>query len=258
MAFSASQILWMVPVGILAGIISSTVGMASLVSYPALLYIGGLASQPVFANVTNTAAMIFSGLGSGLSSIPELRGHVKQVITTLLLTFFGSIGGTVLLLLEPSSSFQKIVPFFILMAGIMILWPRKNHAADPDRQHHVKLKFKIMAAVAILIMGGYMGYFGAAAGVIMIAILSWTTNESYPVYNAVKNVSALSANVVAMIIYAIKSHVYWIMVIPLGIGLFIGGYIGPKIVRHVSEKTLKMIVGIAALCLSIYMFIQAY
>ncbi|XIF19400.1 MAG: sulfite exporter TauE/SafE family protein [Acetilactobacillus jinshanensis] len=112
--------------------------------------------------------------------------------------------------------------------------------------------------MAILIMGGYMGYFGAAAGVIMIAILSRITNESFPVYNAVRNVSALSANLVAMIIYAVKSHVYWILVLPLGIGLFIGGYIGPKIVRRVPEKYLKVIVGFGALILGIYMFIQAY
>ncbi|XIF19401.1 MAG: sulfite exporter TauE/SafE family protein [Acetilactobacillus jinshanensis] len=121
--FTLAQILLLIPAGILAGIISSTVGMASLVSYPALLYIGRLPA--VFANVTNTASMIFSGAGSGLSSIPELKGHVKQTLVTLLLTFFGSIGGSMLLLMEPSGSFQKIVPFFILISGIMILltWP---------------------------------------------------------------------------------------------------------------------------------------
>ena len=246
----------MIPAGILAGIISSTVGMASLISYPALLYIGGII--PKFANVTNTAAMIFSGAGSGLSSIPELKGHVKQTVLTLLLTFFGSIGGTALLLTEPSSSFQKIVPFFILMAGVMILWPKKKHSQEQSKNHHIKFRFHLLADAAILIMGGYMGYFGAAAGVIMIAILSRITNESYPVYNAVRNVSALSANLVAMLIYAIKSTVYWIMVIPLGIGLFIGGYLGPKIVRRVPEKYLKLIVGCGALILGIVMFVQAY
>ncbi|XIF19919.1 MAG: sulfite exporter TauE/SafE family protein [Acetilactobacillus jinshanensis] len=238
----------MFPIGIVAGIISSSVGMASLATYPSLLYIGGMPA--IAANVTNTSSMIFTGLGSGLSSIPELKGHVKQLLLTLIFTFLGSIGGTYLLLSEPSDSFKKVVPFFILMAGIMILWPKKP-TSSPEWEY-------IVGALAFLIAGIYMGYFGAGAGLILIAVLSHITNESYPVYNAIRNVSSLSANVVAMTIYTIKATVYWIMVIPLGLGLFIGGYIGPKIVRVIPEKILKIVVGICALILSVVLFKQTY
>ncbi|QBP18201.1 sulfite exporter TauE/SafE family protein [Acetilactobacillus jinshanensis] len=247
----------MFPIGVVAGIISSSVGMASLATYPSLLYIGDMPA--IAANVTNTSSMIFTGMGSGLSSIPELRGHVRQLLLTLVCTFIGSIGGTYLLLSEPSASFKKVVPFFILIAGIMILWPKKPlNENSENHQRKVRVWEYLIGGLAFLIAGIYMGYFGAGAGLILIAVLSHITDEPYPVYNAIRNVSSLSANVVAMTIYAIKATVYWVMVIPLGIGLFIGGYIGPKIVRVIPEKILKTVVGICALVLSVVLFYQTY
>lgn len=243
----------MLPAGILGGMLATTVGMASLATYPALLYLGGL--PPVLANVTNTSAMIWTGVGSGLSSLPELKGHWMQTLRTVCLTSFGSVLGTLLLLKAPSSSFQKVVPFFILFSGIMILRKKK-----PDTGHSKKAKraFHLFADLGIIFMGGYAGYFGAAAGVIMISILSRITDESYPEYNAVKNMSMFAANMVALIFFIFMSKIAWLYVISMGLGLFIGGYIGPKIVRIVPGDILKKIVGIGAFILTAILFYQAY
>lgn len=107
---------WLIlfPAGILAGILSSVTGLASLVSYPALLVIG---VPPVFANVTNTAALVLTGLGSSTSSQKELKNHKKELLKILPLTIIGSIFGSFILLIEPATSFTHIVPFFILLAG---------------------------------------------------------------------------------------------------------------------------------------------
>lgn len=99
------------PVGILAGIMSTVTGLASLVSYPALLMAG---VSPVYANVTNTAALILNGIGSGVSSSRELHGHWKEMFKILLLVFVGGIIGSFLLLSVPSKVFESIVPFFLL------------------------------------------------------------------------------------------------------------------------------------------------
>ena len=62
--------------GLAAGLLSSIAGLASLVSYPVLLMLG---LPPVSANVTNTAALIFTGAGSSLSSLRELH-HVRKTV----------------------------------------------------------------------------------------------------------------------------------------------------------------------------------
>lgn len=63
--------------GIGGGLLSSMAGMASLIVYPVLLALG---VSPVSANVTNTAAMIFTGVGSGLASTRELRANRRLMV----------------------------------------------------------------------------------------------------------------------------------------------------------------------------------
>ncbi|MDN6968888.1 sulfite exporter TauE/SafE family protein [Oenococcus sp. UCMA 17063] len=250
------------PAGILAGILSSATGLASLISYPTLLAIG---VPPVFADVTNTAALVLTGFGSSISSQKELKNHKKELLKILPLTVLGSAFGSVILLVEPVSSFTHLVPFFILFAGLLLLFPTSKERKGIENQtlkkkntrySDVLKKFAYMSAV--FLVGAYGGYFGAAAGVIMLAIFSITSKSEFPVYNALKNVSLGFSNLVATIIYTFKSHIYWLLVIPLGAGLFLGGYIGPKIVRVIPGKILKIAVGVGAIILAASLFIQAY
>ena len=55
--------------GVVGGLTGSIAGLASVATYPALLVVG---LPPVTANVTNTVALVFNGIGSVLGSRPEL------------------------------------------------------------------------------------------------------------------------------------------------------------------------------------------
>ncbi|QBP18978.1 sulfite exporter TauE/SafE family protein [Acetilactobacillus jinshanensis] len=240
-----------IPIGILSGIVSATVGLASLVSYPALQAV----LPPVAANVTNTTALICTGIGSGVGSLKELKGHWWQVTKIFAITFVGAIIGSLLLLQFSNQAFARIAPFFILMAGILILCPKPHNSASQPTSKVMKW----LAVFAMFLVGIYSGYFAAASGILMLALLSYTTDESFPVYNAIRNVAMLSANVIAIIIFIVyHAGIYWPVVFPLGIGLLIGSYCGPAIVRRVPERILKLVVAVAAVMMSIYLFIKAY
>ena len=107
-------------------------------------------------------------------------------------------------------------------------------------------------------MAAYTGYFGAAGGVIVLVILTYITNEKFIVINAIKNVISGFANLVALIIFMFTSHIYWLQAIPLAIGMFIGGYIGPAILRHVPEKPVRIFIATLAFVQSAYFFYTAY
>ena len=245
------EILSFIPIGILSGIVSATVGLASLVSYPALQVV----LPAKLANITNTTALICTGIGSGLGSLKELKGHWWQVTKIFAITFVGAIIGSLMLLQFSNQAFAKVAPIFILISGFLILIPQSHltNAGSPGSKWA-----KYLAIFAMFIVGIYSGYFAAASGILMLALLNYTTNESFPVYNAIRNVALLSANIVAIIIFALKSHIDWQLAIPMGIGLLIGSYIGPIIVRHVPEKILKIVVAIAAILMSGYLFWKAY
>ncbi len=78
----------------------------------------------------------------------------------------------------------------------------------------------------------YVGYFGAAGGVLMLALLLRLFRESLARTNALKNVISGLANAVAGIGFAIFGPVRWSAALPLAAGFLLGGWIGPKIVRR--------------------------
>ena len=111
---------------------------------------------------------------------------------------------------------------------------------------------------AIFLVGAYTGYFGAAGGVLMLAILAATSRLEFAEYNALKNISLGASNLVATLLYAFRAHIYWLAVVPLAAGLFVGGYIGPFIVRRVSSKLLNILIAVGAITLSVFLFVQTY
>ncbi|MDD9138370.1 sulfite exporter TauE/SafE family protein [Fructobacillus sp. CRL 2054] len=255
--------LFLLPMGILAGIVSTTAGLASLVSYPALLAVG---IPPLFANVTNTAALVMTGLGATVSSRKDLGRHKKELFRILPLTLGGSILGAWLLMAAPATTFEKAVPFFVLLAGLLLMSQvnkSKNAETNLTRDDSIENEdhhpvYKVVVSIGILLVGMYCGYFGAAGGVLLLAILSATTTMPFASYNALKNLSLGAANLIATVIYIFSSHIYWALVIPMGIGLFIGGWIGPHIVKIIPEKILKILISLAAIGLAINLFMEAY
>ncbi|EEI20609.1 sulfite exporter TauE/SafE family protein [Lentilactobacillus hilgardii] len=253
--------IFLIIAGFAAGLLASVAGLASLVSYPALLAVG---LPPVIANVTNTTALIFSGIGATASSLKELRGHWKKLSIFIVLSLIGSIGGSILLLVAPASSFEKVVPFFILFAGILLFLSgrKKDVSTSKLKEAHSSPEKKwwvsLISLIGIILVGAYTGYFGAAGGVIFLAILSVITDDRFAVVNAMKNVIAFAGNLIATIIFIFKSHIDWLLVIPLGFGLLIGGYTGPIIVRHANIHLLRALISIAAFGLAAYLFVTAY
>ncbi len=249
-------VIYLLVAGIASGLTSSMAGLGSIFSYPVLLSLG---VPPVSADVTNTAALIFTGVGSSVSSTKELRGHPRTMWQTALISLAGGILGSFILVKAPATSFQKIVPFLILLAGILMLITshRAKHAPREQVGPVSPLK-RIVQAVAIFLVGLYIGYFGASAGVILLAVLGISNNLPFAVNNAIKNFSSLLTNVFSLIIYAFNTKVYWAFVVPLGIGFFIGGYLGPVFIRRIPAMLIRNVIAAGAFVLAAYLFYTAY
>jgi uncharacterized membrane protein YfcA len=98
--------------------------------------------------------------------------------------------------------------------------------------------------VPVALVGIYGGYFGAGAGIIMLALLSLETLEPLPVTNAVKNMTLTAANGVAAVIFAFASPVDWPAALAMAIGVVFGSWCGPAAVRVLPDRPLR--IGIAA------------
>jgi uncharacterized membrane protein YfcA len=240
--------------GIAGGLFGTIAGLASLATYPALLAVG---LPPVSANVTNTVALVFTGIGSVLSSRPELRGQGPRIRRLAPMALLGGVVGAVLLLSTPAEGFERIVPWLIGFASLTILVPRRpppeDHVAQPPRTG-----VRVVEAAGMALICIYGGYFGAAAGVLILAMLLHTTHDTLPRANALKNGLLGFANGIAALIFAFFAPVDWLAVVPMSIGCLIGAWLGPKVVRWAPVTVLRWLIGAAGLALAIYLGIQAY
>lgn len=255
--------------GIGGGLSGSIAGLASLVSYPALLATG---LSPIAANVTNTVALVFQGVGAAAGSRPELRGQRSLFLPMLLWAVPGGIVGSVLLLVTPSDSFEKLVPLLIGGAALAVLIrtaPAASALGDvpADQIPHTaadvspdppKVRPPRPLLIATFFIGIYGGYFGAAAGVLLLALLLNFAGLSLARSAAVRTVVLTSANLVAALYFVAFGPVDWQHCIPLAIGFTIGGRIGPMILRHAPAGPLRTLIGLAGVGMAIHLGIQAY
>ena len=242
--------LWLVFAGLGGGLCGSVAGLASVVSYPALLAVG---LPPVAANVTNTVALVFSSVGSVSGSRPELAGQRARARRLGVLAVLGGALGSTLLLHTPPGQFARVVPVLIGVASIAVLLPRRSLAA-----HHGSGPPTHGLSLAVAAIAVYGGYFGAAAGVMLLAVLLYMTGDTLPRSNALKNVVLGLANAVAAVIYAFFGPVHWLAVLPLAAGFLIGGRIGPVIVRNVPSDPLRFVIALGGIGLAVHLGLDAY
>ena len=247
---------FLVLAGIAAGLTGSIAGLASLISYPALLAIG---LPPVTANVSNTVALVLNSVGSVSASRPELTGQRRRLLPLAAAALLGGTAGAVLLLLTPSGAFERIVPFLIAgaSAAILVQRPPRELAEEGHREHPVPAD-PWWLALGTFAVSVYGGYFGAAAGVLMLAMYLLGTGETLPRGNAMKNLILGVANSVAAVGFVLFSSIAWSAALPLAIGLFAGGRLGPRVVRRAPQTALRRVIAVAGLALAVRLGIQAF
>ncbi|MDE3204805.1 MAG: sulfite exporter TauE/SafE family protein [Acidobacteriota bacterium] len=242
--------LWLLLAGFGGGLTGSVAGLASLVSYPALL---GVGISPVSANVSNTVALLFNSVGSVWGSQPELAGQRTLARGLAGAAVAGGALGAALLLLTPGRIFERVVPVLIGVGSLAILVPRRPHVAPSG---HRKPRRELIAAV--LAVSLYGGYFGAAGGVIMLAVLLFSTGEPLPRSNAMKNLLLGLANGVAAVGFAVFGPVRWAAALPLAVGFLAGGRLGPAIVRRVPATPIRVLICVAGLGLAVQLGLSTY
>ncbi len=237
--------------GVLGGLAGSIAGFASVATYPALLAVG---LPPVAANVTNTVALVFNGVGSAWGSRPELAGQGRWLARSAPLAALGGGIGAVLLLTTPPEAFEKLVPILLAVASAAIVIPRgPGHRSGARRRSVVIAEMAAIVGIAV-----YGGYFGAAAGVMFLALLLNAGADSLAHANAAKNVLLGLANTVAAVLFVFLAPVNWPAMIALGAGGLVGSRLGPIVVRHAPATPLRILIGVAGVILAIKLGVEAY
>jgi uncharacterized protein len=231
--------------GLAAGCINVIVGSGSLITFPVLLALG---YPPVVANVSNTVGLV-PGSASGVYGYRrELTGQRVRLLALGAASVLGAITGGLLLLVLPAETFEIVVPVLIALACVLVVvQPRLSSWLGGRRRHPHGGPW---LWIGVLASGVYGGYFGAAQGVVLMALLAIFLDENLQRVNAVKNVLAGVVNGSAAVLFILVAHVNWAVVVFIAAGSMIGGLAGASIGRRLPPMVLRVlivIVGVAAI-----------
>lgn len=239
--------------GIAAGTINTVVGSGTLITFPTLLAFG---VPPVTANVSNNIGLVPGSISGAIGYRRELAGQRSRLIRLGCASALGGVLGALLLLGLPAQAFGSIVPVLIALGCLLVLFQptisrrvARTHPRSPGHQDATR-EVPPWVWVLVLIAGIYGGYFGAAQGVLLMAIMGIGIQDSLQRLNGAKNVLAGLVNAVAALVFIGVAEVAWGVVALIAGGSVIGGQLGAKIGRRLPPLVLRLLVvsvGVVAL-----------
>ena len=233
--------------GLGAGTINTIVGSGTLITFPVLLAVG---YDPVVANVSNSVGLFPGSLSGAYGYRRELGGQRDRLVRLGAASVLGGLTGGLLLLTLPDRAFKAVVPVLILLALVLVvvqpsLTRRLRQAGPPTALHGGRFLF-----AAVFGAGVYGGYFGAAQGVILMAILGLALHDELQRLNGAKNVLAGLVNFVAAVLFVVAADVAWAPALLIAAGSTIGGQIGARVGRRLPPAALRgVIVVVGALAI---------
>jgi len=247
---SAFEIVAILLAGLAAGTINTLVGSGTLITFPTLLAFG---VPPVTANVSNTVGLVPGTLSGAVGYRAELAGQRPRLLRLATASALGGPAGAVLLLWLPSAAFDTIVPVLIALGvALVVLGPAisRRVAARAEARGGLPDHGAPWVWPAIAGAGVYGGYFGAAQGVLLLAILGIGVDDDLQRHNATKNVLALIVNGVAAVVFIVVADIDWAVVGLIAAGSVAGGQVGSGVGRRLPPPVLRgiiVVVGLTAL-----------
>lgn len=247
-----------------AGAINAVAGGGTLLTFPALYAaLGprwGMAEASVRANATSTMALWPGSLGSFWGYRHEFRQAGNWVWWLLIPCLLGGLIGVLLVTQLPAKIFDALVPWLILSAAMLFaLQPQiarltgigKPHARPSGRRLAAILFFQLLVSI-------YGGYFGAGAGILMLAALAMMGLPDIHVMNAVKTLYGTTINIMASVVFIVRGKVDWRLALPMLIAGTIGGYVGARIARRIDPALVRRAVVVIGFALAAYYFYKRF
>lgn len=246
---TALEIVVVLAAGFVAGGINTLVGSGSLVTFPVLVAVGFPA---VVANVSNTIGLVFGGLSGVWGYREELRGQGSRVVRMAAMSALGAATGAALLLVLPGGVFDAVVPVLVLSAVVlMAVRPAPRQATDQPSGSRV-----LLLGAAAFGVGVYGGYFGAAQGVILLALLRLLLPDGLQRLNGLKNVLATVANGTAAIGFVLFADVAWDAAAVIAVSSVAGATVAARYGRGLPDEVLRRVVVVGGTLVAIVLALR--
>ncbi|TMB82257.1 MAG: sulfite exporter TauE/SafE family protein [Chloroflexi bacterium] len=248
---SPLEVAALLAVGLAAGTVNTIVGSGSLITFPTLLAFG---YPPLTANVSNTVGLVPGTISGSIGYRRELTGQGPRALVLGCVALVGGLCGGLLLLLLPPTAFERVVPYLILVACGLVAF--QGRLSDWLARHRTEAGHAPgLLVLGVFATGIYGGYFGAAQGVILIALLGILVTDDLQRLNALKNVLTAVVNGAAAVLFIIAGPVAWTPALLLAAGAVVGGQLGAVLGRRMRSEPLRGAIVVVGLLVAIRLLI---
>jgi uncharacterized membrane protein YfcA len=151
-----------------------------------------------------------------------------------------------------------LIPYLLLLAtGIFIFGESLKQGlqsfAKTAESQPLRLFYLVIAQLVIAIYGGF---FGAGAGILMLAALTLFGFEGMSNMNALKAFLGTCLNGISVVLFIVAGLVTWPQAILMSVGGALGGYVIAHFARKISPRIIYRLVSIVAVSMTTYFFIK--
>lgn len=248
---SLFEYLWLLPLGFVAGIIGSMIGLGGgFVVVPVLTFLG-------FSPTLAASDSLFAAFSNSVASTASYARQKRIVYSLGLKLALISIPGTILgayISDDVSPPLFKILFGVVLVAsGIYIYLRRKMES----REYNLSKQIMLLAVGASFFAGIISSLFGIGGGVVFVPLMVVAMGLSMKLAAPTSQFILMFASASGMIMHSLLGHPNYYEAGMLSIGSFIGGMIGSKLSTRVDETKLRMLVTIIIGATAIKLIIDA-
>lgn len=246
------QLTFLAALGILAGVLNVIAGGGSLLTLPAMIFLG---LPEAVANGTNRVAI----LAQNASAVSGFRhkgfSDFKLSFTLALASLPGAVLGAHAGALIRGDAFNRILAFVMLSVIVLMVRkpkrPKKPIASTPGPGPAITPTRLFWGHVGMLGVGFYGGFIQAGVGFLLMAVLHNVMRIDLVRVNMHKVFIVGTFTSAALLVFLAHGKIWWIPGLSLAVGNALGGWIGSQLSVSKGEAFIRNILCVALLIMAI-------
>jgi uncharacterized membrane protein YfcA len=239
---------------VLGSTLNSVAGGGTFITFPTLIFTG---IPSINANATSAVALWPGSVASARAYATSLKISRRLLALLIAVSVAGGLVGAFVLLRTPQATFQRLIPYLLLVATVLFAfgpyitaWVRK-HTSSLGAPQWVSA---VGVALLQFVVAAYGGFFGGGMSILILSGLSLLNLGTIHTMNAVKNLLAVFVNGAAVIYFVIRGAVFWPQALVMVVGAIVGGYGAGVYAQRLDPKLVRWFVIITGCVLIVYFF----
>ncbi len=225
------ELVVIVAAGFLCGALNAIAGGGTFVTLPVLIWIG---IPPVVANATATTMAVPGYIASVWAYRRDIRAEgALRLGTIIMMAALGGVFGAVLLIVTSPDAFLALVPWLLLTATLLFAFAPRLQRLTEDAS--IGIPSTGMAAILLLLVTTYGGYFNGGLGIIMLAALALQGYRNIHGMNGLKNLLASILSTLSVVTFMTADLIAWEAAIPMALANICGAYVTSRLVRRMTR-----------------------